>query len=174
VVVFFPTLRTKSEAATMPTSLFWLSTGSLWILLVDIILAASFSEVSGSMVIRFLVMTSETFASRELRLATILLTMSLSVMIPTGKALITTIKHPKLFSAMSSAASNTVLFASMVMTSFVMISFTAGMTIMLKVCFSDKSLVVVSAIASFVVRKSCGAKSDVRENEVTFYVYTAS
>jgi hypothetical protein len=73
-----------------------------------------------------LLMTSVTLTSGEARFATILLTMSRSVIIPTGNALITTIKQPRPFCDMSSAASNTLLLVSIVTTSLVMISLTVG------------------------------------------------
>ena len=72
VVVFLPTFRTKSEAATIPTNLLFLRTGNRLILLLDIILADSFSDESGSTVISVLVITSVTLTSRELLFATIL------------------------------------------------------------------------------------------------------
>ena len=145
VVVFFPAFRTKSEATTIPTSLLLLRTGNLLILLVDIVLAASLSEVSGLTVITVLVMISVILTSGDLLFATILLTISRSVIIPTGNALITTITQPTPLDDMSSAASKTVLFGSIVTTSLVIISLIVGIKYLLKKkTVADKRVVIYS------------------------------
>ena len=62
-VDFFPRFRTKSAATTIPTNLFCFNTGNLLILLLDISLAASLSEASGSIVMSDLDIISETLVS---------------------------------------------------------------------------------------------------------------
>jgi hypothetical protein len=143
VVVFLPTLRTKSEETTIPTSLSFLSMGRRLILLVDITLAASLSEVSGSTVMRVLVMISDKLMSGELCFATTLLTMSRSVIIPTGNTWSITMRHPNPCEAISWAASKTLLFTSMVTTFLVIISLTDGIELQFNQgLFGDKSVVI--------------------------------
>jgi len=80
-------------------------------------------------------------------------------MIPTGKALMTTIKQPKPFSAISSAASNTVLFDSIVITSFVIISFTDGINYQVKRYILAIKALLLSKVTFWSLQKISAARN---------------
>ena len=114
----------KSVEVMIPTSLLSCITGILRILRLTIRLAASFRDASGSMTLRGVDIISETFVVNDFFCARTLLTKSRSVTIPMGVFLSITIRLATSFSAIRAAASETVLFDSIVTTVLVITSLT--------------------------------------------------
>ncbi len=124
VNVFLLRCLAKSVVVMIPTSLLSCITGSLRILFLTILRAASLSGASGSITRRGVDIISEIFVFDGLFFAMTLLTKSRSVTIPIGMLVSITIKFATSFSAISAAASETVLLDSTVMTFSVITSLT--------------------------------------------------
>ena len=124
VNVFLLNCFAMSVVVIIPTSLLSFMTGSLRIPFLSIFLAASLIGASGSITLRGVDIISEILVFVGLFFAKIFLTKSRSVTIPVGVLFSMTIRLLTLFCVINAAASVTVLFASMVMTVFVIISLT--------------------------------------------------
>jgi len=95
----------KSVAVMIPTSLLSFITGSLRILFLTILLAASLSGASGSITLRGVEIISEILVFDGLFFAMTLRTKSRSVTIPIGMLSFMTIKFATSFSVIRAAAS---------------------------------------------------------------------
>ena len=124
VNVFLLNCFAMSVVVIIPTSLLSFITGSLRIPFLIIFCAASLIGASGSITRRGVDIISEIFVCEGLLFARTFLTKSRSVTIPIDVLFSITIRLLTLFCVINAAASATVLFVSMVMTVFVIISFT--------------------------------------------------
>jgi hypothetical protein len=122
-----PTFRTKSVATTMPTSLLSFETGNRLILLIDISRTASLSEASESTVMRDKYITSAILVFRG-GFCTTRVTMSLSVIIPTGTSPLTTAEQHNCFELINCVDSKTVLTTLIETTSSIMTFLIFGVT----------------------------------------------
>ena len=124
VKVFLLNCFAMSVVVIIPTSLLSFITGSLRIPFLSIFCAASLIGASGSITRRGVDIISEILVCEGLFFAKTFLTKSRSVTIPVGVLFSIIIRLLTLFCVINAAASVTVLFVSMVMTVFVIKSFT--------------------------------------------------